>query len=120
LAIAIAFFWHTASHSGSSTGFGVTLLVAAAIEIVKVVVAVWPFASVTRTVIAEEPDEVGVPEIAPVLVFRVTPAGKVPVVTANEYGSTPRETVKFSEYAVPAVPVIPEVGVVTTGVVVIA
>ena len=32
---------------------------------------------------------VGVPVMAPVLLFRVNPAGKLPVVTAQVYGETP-------------------------------
>jgi hypothetical protein len=43
----------------------------------------------------------------------------VPVVIANVYGSAPLVTAKFSEKAVPVVPVMPDVGVAISGVVVI-
>jgi hypothetical protein len=39
--------------------------------------------SVTVTVIGDVPDVVGVPEMAPVELFRDSPAGRVPVVTAQ-------------------------------------
>lgn len=39
--------------------------------------------SVTVTVIGDVPEVVGVPEIAPVELFRDSPAGRVPVVTAQ-------------------------------------
>jgi hypothetical protein len=65
-------------------GVGMTLLVPAAIEIVKVVEAVLPFASVTKTVTVEVPAVVGVPEIVPVFVLSVNPVGNVPAVLANE------------------------------------
>jgi hypothetical protein len=86
---------------------------------VKVVEAIKPLASVTCIVISAEPGAVGVPEILPVFSSRTNPACKVPVVIANAYGSAPLETVKLSEKAVPVVPVMPEVGVVISGVVVI-
>jgi hypothetical protein len=35
------------------------------------------------------PAPVGVPEIAPVVAFSVSPAGRLPVVIAQEYGVTP-------------------------------
>jgi hypothetical protein len=38
------------------------------------------FASTTVTVIAEEPVAVGVPEITPLLLLRLSPVGKVPEV----------------------------------------
>jgi hypothetical protein len=44
--------------------------------------------SVTVTVKLDVPVAVGVPEIFP-LVLRVSPSGKVPVVTAKEYGAVP-------------------------------
>ena len=56
----------------------------------QVVVAVTPFASVTS--MEKEPAAVGVPEIAPVDVFRVKPAGNVPT-TENVYGAVPPVTV---------------------------
>jgi hypothetical protein len=96
------------------------LLAAAAIAIVKVVEATLPFESVTWTVIAEEPVVVGVPEIVPVFGSKTNPVCKVPVVIANVYGSAPLVTAKFSENAVPVIPVMPDVGVAISGVVVIA
>jgi hypothetical protein len=96
------------------------LLAAAAIAIVKVVEATKPFASVTCTVTAEEPAAVGVPDIIPVFTSKANPACKVPVVIAKVYGSAPLVTVKSSEKAVPVVPVMPDVGVAISGVVVIA
>jgi hypothetical protein len=96
--------------SGSST-----LLAATAIAIVNVVEATLPFASVTKTVIAEEPAVVGVPEIAPVAESRVNPAGKVPLLIPKVNGSAPPVTVTARENAVPVVPESPEVGADMTG-----
>jgi hypothetical protein len=45
--------------------------------------------SVTVTVKFDVPAVVGVPEIAPVELFKDSPAGKLPVVTDQEYGETP-------------------------------
>ena len=45
--------------------------------------------SCTCTMKAEVPDAVGVPAIAPVLLFRVTPAGKLPEITLQVYGGMP-------------------------------
>jgi hypothetical protein len=45
--------------------------------------------SVTVTVKFVVPEAVGVPEMAPVAALRVRPAGKLPVVTAHEYGVMP-------------------------------
>ena len=69
--------------------------------------------------IADEPAVVGVPKMVPVFGSKANPVCKVPVVIANVYGSAPLVTAKFSEKAVPVVPVIPEVGVEISGVVVI-
>jgi hypothetical protein len=123
-ATAASAFWqaelHVGSGSGAGVGFGITLLVAAVIEIVKVVDAVLPLASVTKTVIMEEPAVVGVPEMVPLFTSKVNPVCKVPEVNANEYASAPLVTVKSSENALPVVPVMPDVGVAISGVVVIA
>jgi hypothetical protein len=96
------------------------VLAGAVIEIVKVVEATKPFPSVTCTVTVEEAAAVGVPEMVPVFTSKVKPACKVPVVIANVYGSAPLVTVKSNEKAVPVVPVMPDVGVAISGVVVIA
>ena len=45
--------------------------------------------SVTVTVKFTVPEAVGVPEIAPVALFKLRPAGKLPVVTAQEYAWIP-------------------------------
>jgi hypothetical protein len=41
------------------------------------------------TVKFDGPAVVGVPEITPVELFKDSPAGRLPVVTAHEYGVTP-------------------------------
>jgi hypothetical protein len=51
--------------------------------------AVAPLASVTRTVKLLVPPVVGVPLITPVAVFNVSPAGRLPTVTAHVYGVLP-------------------------------
>ena len=48
--------------------------------------------SVTLTVKEKGPAEVGVPVIAPVVVFRVRPAGSAPEPMANVYGAVPPVT----------------------------
>jgi len=53
--------------------------------IVQVPLPATPLASVT--LIENVPDAVGVPVTAPVEVFRVSPAGKVPTIE-NVYGAT--------------------------------
>lgn len=45
--------------------------------------------SVTFTVKFEVPDAVGVPVIAPVLVFTLRPAGRLPVLMLHVYGGVP-------------------------------
>ena len=45
--------------------------------------------SVTVTVKFVVPEAVGVPEMTPVAPLRARPAGKLPVVTAHEYGVMP-------------------------------
>jgi len=47
---------------------------------------------------------VGVPVIAPVLVFSVSPAGSVPLVNDHVYGVVPPVAASVVEYAVPTVP----------------
>ena len=63
--------------------------VAAATAILSDLVAVPLLASVTLTVNEDVPDAVGVPEIAPVEAFRVSPAGSEPLLTLHEYGVVP-------------------------------
>jgi hypothetical protein len=58
---------------------GLTTMVRFAVAVFAVGVS----ESVTVTVKFTVPDAVGVPEIAPVAVFNVKPAGKLPVVTAQ-------------------------------------
>jgi hypothetical protein len=57
--------------------------------------------SVTVMVIVNDPALVGVPDITPVTEFNVSPAGSVPVVTANVYGATPPEAVIVALYPTP-------------------
>ncbi len=52
--------------------------------ILSAVVAVWELASLTRTVKMLVPVPVGVPEITPVLVASVNPAGSVPALIDQE------------------------------------
>ncbi len=52
-------------------------------------VVVWEAESVTRMVKLAMVVEVGVPEIAPVEVLRVSPAGSVPAETAQVYPGVP-------------------------------
>lgn len=63
--------------------------VAAATAMLSDFVAVLLFASVTLTVNEDVPDAVGVPEIAPVEAFSVSPAGSEPLLTDHEYGVVP-------------------------------
>jgi hypothetical protein len=72
----------------------VTLSGAADIVMLRLAVAVLAvgvWESVTVTVKFEAPVKlpVGVPEITPVELFRVSPAGRLPAVTAHEYGVIP-------------------------------
>ena len=63
--------------------------VAAATAILSDFVAVLLLASVTLTVNGDVPDAVGVPEIAPIEAFSVSPAGSEPLLTDHEYGVVP-------------------------------
>ena len=58
--------------------------VAAATAMLRDLVAVLLLASVTLIVKVEVPDAVGVPEIAPVEAFSVSPAGSEPLLTLHE------------------------------------
>jgi hypothetical protein len=65
---------------------------------VRFAVAVWLALSVTSTVNASAVTAVvGLPEITPVLVFRVNPAGSVPALTLHVYGEVPPIAVSVYE-----------------------
>ena len=71
------------------------------------------FASVTLTVIALlAGTPVVVPLISPVLPFKVSPVGNVPLAIANTFVPAPPEAESVSEYGVPFVAESPVVGVV--------
>jgi hypothetical protein len=53
------------------------------LKLAVAVLAVGVSESVTVTVKFDVPDEVGVPEMAPVEALRLSPAGKLPVVTVH-------------------------------------
>ena len=63
--------------------------VAAATAMLSEWVAVLLLESVTFAVNEDVPDAVGVPEIAPVEEFSVSPAGSEPLLTLHEYGVVP-------------------------------
>jgi hypothetical protein len=71
--------------------------------IVSVPWALAPSASVTATPKLVLPVLVGVPEITPVEASRLSPAGREPEVTAQEYGATPPVAWSVAEYALPTV-----------------
>jgi hypothetical protein len=52
------------------------------------------------------PDVVGVPLIAPVPAFSVSPTGSAPVVTLHVYGVVPPVAASVREYAVPTIPAV--------------
>jgi hypothetical protein len=60
--------------------------------------------SVNVTVKLGLPGAVGVPEMVPVALPRVRPAGSDPAVTAHVYGAIPPASVSVTEYAEPTVP----------------
>lgn len=45
--------------------------------------------SITRTVKLDLPEVVGVPEITPLVLFRASPAGSLPLLMLQVYGLTP-------------------------------
>jgi hypothetical protein len=59
-------------------------------------VADMPAASVTWKVTDPLLAAVGVPEIAPLLAFKVNPAGSVPAVTVHLYGLVPPDLLKVA------------------------
>ena len=75
--------------AGGGVGAGAGATYAAAIEIARVKFAVTPLAPVTVIVIVDVPAEVGVPLTSPVVEFKVSPAGNVPLVSANVFGDMP-------------------------------
>lgn len=74
-----------------------------------VIVIAWlaelPAASVTSKVTDALPAPVGVPVIAPVLLFRLKPKGSVPEVIVHRKGLVPPDTLTTALYTVPAVAV---------------
>jgi hypothetical protein len=62
-------------------------------------------------VIEDEPVVVGVPEMRPVLGFRLSPVGRVPEVSVKVSGLCPPDAESGSENAALAVPVRPALGV---------
>jgi hypothetical protein len=77
----------------------------------ELVVATAPLASVNRTVIAKVPAVLGVPEITPVLVFRVTEPGNDPDARAYVPEPVPPVTELLRVNEVPRDPLKPELGV---------
>ena len=76
---------------------------AAATSILRFAVALAKLESFTRTVKAEVPASVGVPEITPESEM-VVPAGKLPFVSDQVYGPVPPVAAKVLEYATWVVP----------------
>ncbi len=60
--------------------------------------------SVSLTVKLKVPEDVGVPEITPVVALRTSPAGKEPALIDHVYGVFPPVAVSVAVYAVPALP----------------
>ena len=75
--------------AGGGVGAGAGATYAAAIEIAKVKFAVTPLAPVTVIVIVDVPAAVGVPLTSPVVGSKANPAGKVPLVSAKDFGDCP-------------------------------
>jgi hypothetical protein len=69
---------------------------------------------VAVTVKADAPIAVGVPPIAPLALFKLNPAGSVPLVTAHEMGLLP-PAANVKEYALPTKPAGSEDRVVIVG-----
>ena len=67
----------------------VVMLGSGAIVMLKACVPLWELASVTCTVKLLVPEAVGVPEITPVLLFRVKPFGNEPAVTVKVLAPVP-------------------------------
>ena len=75
--------------AGGGVGAGAGATYAAAIEIARVKFADTPLAPVTVIVIVDVPAAVGVPLTSPVVEFKVSPAGSVPLVSVNVFGDMP-------------------------------
>lgn len=94
---------------GGGEGGGGGATYAAAIEMARVSDAVTPFAPVTVIVIVDVPAVVGVPLTSPVVEFKVSPAGSVPLVSANVFGDMPPVedgTIEYGEFSVPFIPLL--------------
>lgn len=76
------------------------------------VVEVALLASVTRIVIEADPTEVGVPEMTPVEVLRVSPAGSDPEANAKVRGDAPPDATIVIEKEVLRFAFVPDEGVV--------
>ena len=62
---------------------------------------------------------VGVPVIAPVLPFRLSPGGRAPTAILQVYGNVPPVAVRVAEYGSPRIPTGSEVVVIETVIIVI-
>lgn len=82
-------------------------------------VAYSQFASYTCAVNCRSPTVVGVPVIAPVLPFRLSPGGRAPTVILQAYGNVPPVAVRVAEYGSLLIPTGSEVVVIETVVIVI-
>src|SRR5580698_10238016 len=71
--------------------------------------------SVTCGVKLDVPGPVGVPEIIPVLAFRVRPLGKLPWVIDQVYGVNPPVAANVALYAIPVLPFGSEAVVICSG-----
>ncbi len=60
--------------------------------------------SVTLTVKGKVPKDVGVPEMTPVEVLRVSPGGREPALIDHVYGFVPPVAVSVAEYGVLTLP----------------
>jgi hypothetical protein len=61
-----------------------------------------PSLSVAVMVMGKVPISLGVPDISPVVLLSVTPAGKTPEVIANVIGALPPSVKTFTESALPS------------------
>jgi hypothetical protein len=68
----------------------------------KLEVTLLPSPSVAVIVTGKVPNSVGVPDISPVVLFRDTPAGRTPAVSANVIGDLPPSVETFTESALPS------------------
>jgi hypothetical protein len=68
----------------------------------KLEAALVPSPSVAVIVTGKVPNSFGVPDISPVVLFRDTPAGRTPAVSANVIGDLPPSVETFTESALPS------------------